>query len=194
MDYGRPITTAPAGKTAKGLAGAYLFAQGTSPVNHTVYARNYSKALALYRPKTPGNNGLDVFGDASKVTLSLPAGEQWFQVNYDGTIATQASANVTLRNGEGAIFMKGSAMSGITLSKSVDKTSAKSGDTLTYTIQYTVESHPVTNAKIEDNIPSGTTFLSAVNNGVFDGTKVIWNLGNFAAGSTGQVTFQVRVL
>ncbi len=85
----------------------------------------------------------------------------------------------------------------ITLSKSVDKTQAASGDTLTYTLSYTNGSQAVTNTRIEDPIPTGTTYVigSATNNGTYDqpNNKVIWNLGNLAAGASGNMTFQVRV-
>lgn len=79
------------------------------------------------------------------------------------------------------------------LTKSVDKTSASSGETLTYTINYTVGINPITNARIEDPIPAGTTFISADNGGTSDGTKIVWNLGDLAAGASGTVSFQVRI-
>lgn len=82
----------------------------------------------------------------------------------------------------------------LSITKQVDRTSAKSGDTLTYTIQYTVGNQNATNAIISDNIPNGTTFVSVANSGVFDGTKVTWNLGNLTSSATGSVTFQVKVL
>jgi len=86
--------------------------------------------------------------------------------------------------------------SGITLSKSVDKSSAQVGDILTYSITYqNISGGGLTNAKIEDPIPSGTTYVngSATSGGTFDGTKVIWNLGNLDPGASGSVQFQVRV-
>ena len=48
------------------------------------------------------------------------------------------------------------------LLKAVDKTTAKSGDTLTYTITYTnASSTPVSNIVVSDGTPSYTTFVSA---------------------------------
>ena len=94
------------------------------------------------------------------------------------------------RNGEAVILVE----EGVGLSKQVDKTSAASGETLTYTINYSNNTAgEVTNAKIEDPIPLGTTFVSAVNGGTSDGSKVIWNLGTIVAGGNGSVTFQVRI-
>jgi uncharacterized repeat protein (TIGR01451 family) len=82
----------------------------------------------------------------------------------------------------------------VSLTKSVDKTSASSGEILTYTINYSTNKD-ILNAKIEDPIPSGTTYVngSATSGGTFDGTKVIWNLGNLDPGASGSVQFQVKV-
>ncbi len=80
----------------------------------------------------------------------------------------------------------------LNLIKSVDKTTAVSGEILTYTIQYSTANN-ITNARIEDPIPSGTTFVFATNGGISDGTKVIWNLGNLAPGANGSVSFQVSI-
>ncbi|OGD56830.1 hypothetical protein A2V71_00950 [Candidatus Berkelbacteria bacterium RBG_13_40_8] len=81
----------------------------------------------------------------------------------------------------------------VTLQKQADKTTAVSGDTITYTISYTVGTQPVTNAVISDNIPNGTTYVSSTNSGVYDAGKVIWNLGDLTAGATGQVSLQVMI-
>jgi len=80
------------------------------------------------------------------------------------------------------------------LTKSVDKIISSSGQNLTYTIEYQNDGTvAVTNAVVSDNIPSGTTFISATNNGASDGTKITWNSGNLAVGATGTVNFQVRI-
>lgn len=85
-------------------------------------------------------------------------------------------------------------IAGVSLYLSADKNSVKSGDIITYSINY-VNASPTTisNARIEDPLPAGTTFISASAGGTSDGAKVIWNLGALAAGANGTVTFEVRV-
>jgi uncharacterized repeat protein (TIGR01451 family) len=82
------------------------------------------------------------------------------------------------------------------ITKTVDKSSVSSGETLTYTINYsnpTANAYP--NTKIEDLIPNGTTYVdnSATGGATFDGSKIILNIGNLAAGASGNIQFQVRV-
>jgi len=78
--------------------------------------------------------------------------------------------------------------------KSVDKTQAAKGEIITYVLQYSTISN-ITNARIEDLIPLNTTYVdgSASNNGSLSSGKVIWNLGDLAAGVSGIVSFQVKV-
>jgi len=82
------------------------------------------------------------------------------------------------------------------LIKSVDKNQAKSGDTLTYSINYqNTTDVQITNTRIEDPIPANTTFVagSASAGGTFDGTKVIWNLGTLDANATNILNFRVKL-
>ncbi len=86
----------------------------------------------------------------------------------------------------------------ITLNKSVDRQGeVLRGQTLNYTITYTNSGNlDASFAKIEDIIPSGTTYIpgSASNGGTFDNVKIIWDIGTVLKnGGTGTVTFQVRV-
>lgn len=70
------------------------------------------------------------------------------------------------------------------------------GEVITYTIEYgNIGNMHATNAVISDIIPAGTTYVdgSVSYGGVFDGTKVIWNLGLLTVGPTRTVTFQVKV-
>ena len=85
-------------------------------------------------------------------------------------------------------------LSNAEITKTVDKTKAGRGQILTYTITYhNSGTSAIANAKIEDNIPSGTTFVSANSGGYLSGTKVIWNLGTVAADATRTVSFRVRI-
>lgn len=84
----------------------------------------------------------------------------------------------------------------MTLTKSVDKTQAQPGNTLTYTISYNNQtSSTLSNVQITDPLPSGTSFTagSASNNGTFDGTQVIWSLGDISPGGSGSVNFRATV-
>jgi len=170
--------------------GVFVLATGT---DFKVYGRDYSKAIVIAKPMTSAG-----YGDISKTTVNLPVttdnpSGKYYILNEDNTINPTAITSMDLRSVEGAILIKESAIAGITLTKLVDKTSAKSGDTLTYTISYHVGTDAATNVKIEDNIPNGTTFISSANNGVFDSSKVTWTLGNLASGATGSVSFQVKI-
>jgi uncharacterized repeat protein (TIGR01451 family) len=91
------------------------------------------------------------------------------------------------------------AVAAVTLVKAVDKTTAVSGDILTYTLTVkntstTVKANPV---KITDTLPLGTTFVSLSNpesGGVFTNGQVSWSfVGGLNPGQITTVTFQVRV-
>ena len=200
VDIGQPTNQAPGGATLPGnnYWGAWVFAEGADPGHpdypditksrYKIYAREYSKGLVLLKPKSGNDSSRSTFLDNTATTHTLPG--TYFKVKDDGTIDSTPITSITLRNGEAVILVE----EGVGLSKQVDKTSAASGETLTYTINYSNNTAgEVTNAKIEDPIPLGTTFISADGGGTSDGTKVIWNLGTIAAGANGTVTFQVRI-
>jgi uncharacterized repeat protein (TIGR01451 family) len=82
------------------------------------------------------------------------------------------------------------------ISKTDGVTTAKPGDTLTYTIDY--ENYgpaPAGQTTIVDTLPAGATFVSASNGGTLsgDGKTVTWNVGTVAAGAKGQVTLTVKL-
>lgn len=150
---------------------------------------NYSNNASVYS-LTSGN--INDNNDASGATD--------YTINENITLENQSINNFT--NGYNllvapfsAYLLQVSTQSGssITLVKQVDKTSASSGETITYTINYQVGITSATSAKIEDPIPFGTSFISATKGGVSDGTKVTWNLGSLAVGASGSVSFQVKV-
>ena len=82
----------------------------------------------------------------------------------------------------------------LTITKSAPA-SVVSGQTLTYTITYgNTGSGAATGVILSDNIPAGTTFVSATNGGVVNAGAVTWNLGTLNGGVTGQtVSFTVTV-
>ena len=100
-----------------------------------------------------------------------------------------------------------SSAGGLTLQKLADKTQVRSGDIITYTINYTNGTQQSNNVKIEDPIPIGTSYVagSAKLNGVAKtdaadsdefsliGSVPTWSLGNLLSNAAGYVSFQVRV-
>ena len=98
----------------------------------------------------------------------------------------------------------------VALNKSVDRTSATTGDVLTYTVTYTASgASPATNFRLVDPIPVGTTYLAgtlrlngalltdlaADDAGAFDaiGNRVVVTLASISGGDSGTITFQVHV-
>jgi uncharacterized repeat protein (TIGR01451 family) len=114
----------------------------------------------------------------------------------DGTVDTTPITTISLRNTDGGVYIKESALNRASISKSVDKNSANVGDTLTYTLSYSnPTANTFINAILEDPIPASTTYItdSATGGATFDGTKLIWNLGTIAAGASDSVSFQVKI-
>jgi len=84
----------------------------------------------------------------------------------------------------------------LVLTKTASVPTAKSGDTITFTIQYqNTGTGSAVNAVIADVIPAGTTLVpgSISNGGTNNNGTIQWNLGTVAAGTTGNVNFQVQV-
>lgn len=93
--------------------------------------------------------------------------------------------------------------------KYVDVDEASSGGILTYDIYYDNGENVVNNVRIEDMIPTGTTYVSG--SGILDGKtltdqqdsdeyyydsvnkKAIWNIASMAVQASGYATFQVTV-
>ncbi|MFN3404301.1 MAG: T9SS type A sorting domain-containing protein [Cytophagaceae bacterium] len=93
------------------------------------------------------------------------------------------------------------ALANMKVYKSVNKTYAAPGDTITFTISYrNYAKATANNVTITDALPSGSAFINASNGGTFSGGTVTWNLGNVPgyttgnlAATTGSVTLRVLV-
>ncbi len=66
----------------------------------------------------------------------------------------------------------------IEVTKSVDKTVAKSGEHISYTLRFTNRGGTATNAVLQDPLPSNTIFVSATGQPVVENNTVTWNLGD----------------
>jgi uncharacterized repeat protein (TIGR01451 family)/MYXO-CTERM domain-containing protein len=65
---------------------------------------------------------------------------------------------------------------------------------VTFTLEW--ENHgpmPVLDVVVVDDLPAGSTFVSATHDGVLDGSTVGWNLGNLASKTSGSVSFTVEL-
>jgi hypothetical protein len=86
-----------------------LLAAGADPANpaltYHVYQRAYSNVLVLYKPLSYGNGTTGGLGDNTATTFAL--GGTYRALQADGTLGA-AVTSITLRNGEGAILVKGS--------------------------------------------------------------------------------------
>jgi len=81
----------------------YTLAQGTDPMgnNYAVKARQYTNGLVVLRNRGDWNQGVET---QTAVTVSLPGG--FFPVSPGGTTSASVTS-VSLRNGQGAIFLNG---------------------------------------------------------------------------------------
>ncbi|MBI5697588.1 MAG: fibronectin type III domain-containing protein [Thaumarchaeota archaeon] len=124
-DVGVPTRTVPTGFTQyPGTTnGMFRFAQGTDPQTGATYdilARDFTKSLVLVkpRPEAASSDG-PTFADGSATSHTLPVlpdspSGRYYKVNYDGTISTTPITSITLRNAEGAILIKESALNDTT--------------------------------------------------------------------------------
>ena len=158
-------------------------------------------------------------GTASDDGLPYPPGQlsyQWSVVSGPGTVnftnATSLTASAAF-SAAGTYVLKLSASDGqltsnsqvtiivqsgtpnLVLTKSGSVTTAKSGDTITFTIQYqNTGTSDAVNVVLKDPVPAGTTLTGTISNGGTnsDGT-IQWNLGTVPAATGGTLTFQVQV-
>ncbi len=88
-------------------AARYTYQTGTDPRGrgYTVYARDFDKALVLYRP-SQGWDTPQYFDDSTAVTVNLPGGETWKQLFSNGMPAGNAVTSFSLRQAEAMIMMK----------------------------------------------------------------------------------------
>ena len=186
------------------LPGSYAFALRILPGGGVIVADWES----IIRLDASGNN---------VQTYDAPGEDKWFAVNLDPDGQTFWSANYNTGQvyrfniATGAVVANWNAgplsvLGGITVfgeitaaqvlrvSKTAPATVAP-GAQLTYTLSYgNTGTANAANVVIRDTVPTGTTFVSATDGGVFSNGVVTWNIGALNAGVTGRtVSFTVSV-
>jgi uncharacterized repeat protein (TIGR01451 family) len=166
---------------------------------YEVYCREYDNALVIMRPK--GNTS--EVGDASAVDVALPTTDDnpsgaYYVLTQDGTLDPTLRTTIALRGADGAILVKESKAAGsLLLHMSTDRHEAAPGSAFAYTIEWrNTTDTTARNATISSPIPAETVYVAGsaeATGGQFDGTRVMWDLGDVAAGASGSVSFQVRV-
>jgi hypothetical protein len=111
-----------------------LFASGADPSNaaltYHVYQRSFTNGLVLYKPLSYGNGVTGTTADATATTQFL--GGIYYPMQADGTLGAPITS-ITLRNGEGAILIKDSAVAAsFKISTSTSSTTA--GSTMKVTV------------------------------------------------------------
>lgn len=186
---------------------------------YEIYAREFQNALVLYKPfpVTPTSDiKATLESSASATTHTLPQtvdnpSGRYYKLSADGTLSTTPITEISLRDQEGAILVKESAVSQphVSLTTAVNPTGiVMRGDTLTYTIDYHSDgTQDARNVKIENPIPVGTVYVagsSKLNNVsktdqsdgdefYFDGVKGIWSINLIQQGVSGSVEFKVKI-
>jgi len=82
------------------------------------------------------------------------------------------------------------------LAKSVDRSTAAVGDTVTFTVSYRNSGNgPLTGVAVVDTLPAGLEATAASEGGTIstDGATVTWALADIAAGAEGTLTVNVTV-
>ncbi len=89
----------------------------------------------------------------------------------------------------------GGASSDLKVSKTVDKTTANTGDTITYTVTISNSGpNDATGVNVTDMLPSGLTFVSATSTlGSYATTTGIWTIGNLANASSTTLTMVATI-
>ncbi len=96
--------------------------------------------------------------------------------NLTGRTATYATKNITTEISDGSTIMP------------------SPGSQVTYTIKYSNnEGSGLSNGRLVDTIPAGTSFVSATGGGVASGNVVSWNIGSVSPQTNGSVTVTLLV-
>ena len=129
--------------------------------------------------------------------VKLEAGKT-AEVSFKVTINSDTKTSVTNKaviDGNKPTEEVETKIANITGAKSVDKSTAKVGDTLTYTITLTNNGNADGKVTVTDGVPEGTTLVadSITNNGVESNGTITWTDVEVKAGDTAEVSFKVTI-
>lgn len=92
-----------------------------------------------------------------------------------------------------SIYAKWTAEPVLSITKTVDKTTARSGDTLIYTITVTNNGGDARNVKVEDVLPSQLNYISDNSSGKHSNGVVTWTLDTLAEHSSKVITLTTTI-
>lgn len=140
------------------------------------------------------------------LTDSVSGGVIWLD-NSTGGQSTQHTSGVQLykQAPDNPYFGKAAGMGDIEvfctdplpdlkLTKTVDNSTAKRGDSVVYTLTLANESSaPASNVAVKDVLPDQAAYLSQMGDGSYDSVTGVWTLGSVAGSSTKQLKITVTI-
>ena len=149
--------------------------------------------------KSITNNGVESNGTITWTDVEVKAGDT-VEVSFKVTINSDTKTSVTNKaviDGNKPTEEVETKVANITGAKSVDKSTAKVGDTLTYTITLTNNGNADGTVTVTDEIPTGTTLVadSITANGSYneENKTITWTDVKVEAGKTAEVSFKVTI-
>ncbi len=129
--------------------------------------------------------------DTTGLITALAPGEA--QITVTATMEGYTSAQVTIPV---AVGSPGGGGPSLSATKTVDKTTAYPGDTLTFTISYkNTGNGGATGVVITDTVDTNLENVQVQNNGTYDPAagKITWNIDRVSAGGQGSVAFAAKI-
>ena len=149
--------------------------------------------------KSITNNGVESNGTITWTDVEVKAGDT-VEVSFKVTINSDTKTSVTNKaviDGNKPTEEVETKVANITGAKSVDKSTAKVGDTLTYTIILTNSGNADGTVTVTDEIPTGTTLVadSITANGSYneENKTITWTDVKVEAGKTAEVSFKAII-
>jgi len=169
----------------------------TSYVPHAWPTNAWQHVSATVKNNTDGTVTIALYDDSGLVVQAIDNNRvQCPPITNPGAVGIRGDNNNFLIDEFTVTDLTSSSTPALSLTKSASPTSAASGSTVTFTIQYqNTSSVAASNAVITDVIPTGSTLVggSISNGGTLSGNTITWNLGNVAANASGSVNFKVTV-
>lgn len=161
---------------------------------YTIYSADYKTVKTTYTPN-PGCVFKSIIIDNITYTPdNFKSANTINGTGYTVTLKTDGSLEVVFANLSADHAVEAEFENALTISKSADKTDAKAGDTITYTIKITnPTSSAVTGLKISDTLDSNLTYVSSSDSGSASSGVVTWSNITLAAGGSKTVTVTATV-